>query len=110
INANVLFELPFGKGKLLMKNASPVLNQVVSGWQISMITRYRSGLPSSLFYGGVFPTNFSFGAIAYPISSYTYGTMTYDQKGNPSVFSSTTQASNWLPMYAGSVGTRAAIR
>jgi hypothetical protein len=99
-----------GKGKLLLKNANPVVNQIVGGWQISMISRYRSGLPSSLFYGGVFPTNFSFGAIAYPISSYTYGTSTYDQKGNPSVFASTTASSNWLPMYAGSVGTRAAIR
>jgi hypothetical protein len=110
INANFLYELPFGKGKMLLKNASPVLNQIVGGWQVSTIARYRSGLPTSLFYAGVFPTNFSFGAIAYPISSYSYGTTTYDQKGNPSVFASTTQASNWLPMFAGSVGTRAAIR
>ena len=111
INANVLYELPLGKGKLLFRNASPILNQIVGGWQISMISRYRSGLPSSIFYGGVFPTNFSFGAVAYPISpSYSYGTSTYDQKGNPSVFASTASASNWLPMYAGSVGERAAIR
>ena len=110
INANFLYELPLGKGKMLMKNAGPVLNEIVGGWQISTIARYRSGLPTSLFYAGVFPTNFSFGAIAYPISSYSYGTTTYDQKGNPSVFASTTQASNWLPMYAGSVGTRAAVR
>ncbi len=110
INANVLYELPFGKGKLLLKNANPVVNQFVGGWQISMIERYRSGLPSSVFYGGVYPTNFSFGAVAYPISSYTFGTTTYDQKGNPSVFASTTAATNWLPMYAGSVGPRASIR
>jgi Carboxypeptidase regulatory-like domain len=110
INANILYELPFGKGKWLLRNAGPVMNQIVNGWQISMISRYRSGLPSSIFYGGVFPTNFSFGAIAYPISSYSYGTSTYDQKGNPSVFSNTSAASNWLPMYAGSVGSRAAIR
>ncbi len=110
INANVLYELPFGKGKWLLKNAGPVMNQIVGGWQISVIERYRSGLPSSIFYGGVFPTNFSFGAVAYPIAPYTYGTSTYDQKGNPSVFSSTTQATNWLPMYAGDTGPRAAIR
>ena len=110
INANVLYELPFGKGKTLLKNAGTVMNEIVGGWQISAIYRYRSGLPSSIFYGGVFPTNFSFGAIAYPIASYTYGTTTYDQKGNPSAFASTTAASNWLPMYAGTVGTRAAIR
>ena len=66
INANVLYELPFGKGKMLLKNAGPVVNQIVGGWQISLIERYRSGLPSSVFYGGVYPTNFSFGAVAYP--------------------------------------------
>jgi hypothetical protein len=110
INANLLFELPFGKGKTFLKNANSVLDQIVGGWQISTIARYRSGLPSSIFYGGVFPTNFSFGAIAYPISSYSYGTAAFDQRGNPSVFAATTAASNWLPMYAGDVGTRAAIR
>lgn len=110
INANVLYELPIGNGKWLLGNASPLLNEFVGGWQISVIQRYRSGLPSSIFYGGVFPTNFSFGAVAYPISSYTFGNTEFDQKGNPSVFSSTTEASNWLPMMAGQVGMRAAIR
>ncbi|MCU1336139.1 MAG: hypothetical protein JWO19_1720 [Bryobacterales bacterium] len=109
INANVLYELPFGNGKMLLKNASPILDQIVGGWQISTIARYRSGLPSSIFFGGVFPTNFSFGAIAYPIAGYSTGGG-YDQKGNPSVFASTSQSSNWLPMYAGSVGARSAIR
>ena len=66
-----------------LKNAGPVMNEIVGGWQISVIERYRSGLPSSIFYGGVFPTNFSFGAVAYPIASYTYGTSTYDQAGTP---------------------------
>ena len=110
INANVLYELPFGKGKILAEERVPCMDEIVGGWQISMISRYRSGLPSSVFYGGVFPTNFSFGAIAYPDLVLRVGTTSYDQKGNPSVFASTTAASNWLPMYAGSVGTRAAIR
>ncbi len=109
INANVLYELPLGKGKMLFKNAGPFLDEFVGGWQISTIIRYHSGLPSSIFYGGVFPTNFSFGAIAYPISG-SFATGTYDQKGNPSAFASTTEASNWLPMMAGQVGTRAVIR
>jgi hypothetical protein len=110
INANLFYELPFGKGKTFLGNAGRALDEVVGGWQLSTIARFRSGLPSSIFYGGVYPTNFSFGAVAYPISSYSFGTTEYDQKGNPSVFSSTTEASNWLPMYAGTVGTRAAIR
>jgi hypothetical protein len=111
INANVLYELPFGKGKTLLKNASTFLDEIVGGWQISTIARYRSGLPSSIFYGGVWPTNFSFGAIAYPINP-TYSTVNgYDQKGNPGVFANpSASAGNWLPMYAGEVGQRAAVR
>ena len=49
-NANVLYELPFGRGKF--KNTTPLLNEIVGGWQISLIQRYRSGLPSSVYYGG----------------------------------------------------------
>jgi hypothetical protein len=83
----------------------------VNGWQISTIARYRSGLPSSVFYGGVWPTNFSFGAVAYPINPNFSVTNGFDQQGNPSVFGNTSaSAANWLPMYAGSVGSRSAVR
>ena len=33
---------------------------LVGGWQLSTIFRYRSGLPTSVAYGGLWPTNFSF--------------------------------------------------
>jgi Carboxypeptidase regulatory-like domain len=110
VNANVLFELPFGKGKMLFNDASSLVDDVVGGWQLSMITRYRSGLPSAIFYNGIWPTNFSFGAVAYPINPSFSVTNGFDQKGNPAVFADTSAANNWLPMYAGTVGTRAAVR
>jgi hypothetical protein len=111
INANVLYELPLGKGKALLGSASPVVDNLVGGWQLSMISRYRSGLPSAVFYNGIWPTNFSFGAVAYPINPSFTVTNGFDQKGNPSVFTNPAAASaNWLPMYAGTVGTRAAVR
>jgi hypothetical protein len=111
INANLLYELPFGKGKMLMRDASTWLDELVGGWQISTIARYHSGLPSSIFYGGIWPTNFSFGAIAYPINPSFSTSNGIDQSGNPSMFSNpVAAASNWLPMYAGSVGSRAAVR
>jgi hypothetical protein len=111
VNANVLYELPFGKGKTFLRGASTLVDEIVGGWQLSTIARYRSGLPSSIFYGGVWPTNFSFGAVAYPINP-TYSTIGgYDQKGNPGVFANpAAAAANWLPMYAGEVGSRAPIR
>jgi hypothetical protein len=110
INANFLYELPFGKGKAFLKGASTWLDEIVGGWQISTIARYRSGLPSAIFYNGVWPTNFSFGAVAFPINPSFSVSNGFDQKGNPSVFANTNDANNWLPMFAGSVGSRAAVR
>jgi len=109
MNANVLFELPFGQGKKFLSNSSMLLDNVVGGWQISGIFRYRSGLPTSVAYSGLWPTNFSFTTIAYAKDEYEDG-VTTNQFGNPSIFASTTEAANWLPMQPGEVGTRAAVR
>ena len=111
INANLLYELPLGKGKALLGNASPWLDEIVGGWQVSTIARYHSGLPSSIFYGGIWPTNFSFGAIAYPINPIFSTSNNIDSQGNPGIFANPIAAAgNWLPMYAGTVGARAATR
>jgi hypothetical protein len=45
-----LFELPFGRNKLLLSNANKVVNQIVSGIQISPVITYSSGLPFTLTY------------------------------------------------------------
>jgi hypothetical protein len=109
VNANVLIELPFGKGKRFMNSASGLTEQVVSGWQLSGIFRYRSGLPTAVAYSGLWPTNFSFNTIAYAVGAYD-DHVTTNQFGNPSIFDSTTEAANWKPMLPGEVGTRAAVR
>ena len=90
INANFVLELPFGKGKMFMRNASTWLDEIVGGWQISTIARFRTGLPSAIFYNGVLPTNFSFGAMAYPINgSYQYGPNGFNVKTETRVSSRT---------------------
>jgi len=43
--ANVIYELPFGKGKTYMGGASKAMNYVVGGWQVSDTTNWSSGLP-----------------------------------------------------------------
>lgn len=45
-----LYELPFGRNKLLLSNANAVINQIVTGWQLSPVITYSSGLPFSLSY------------------------------------------------------------
>jgi hypothetical protein len=109
LNANGLYELPFGKGKHFLSGAGSVMNQLVAGWQISTIMRYRSGLPTAVAYTGIWPTNYAFNTIAYPVGPYE-SKIGYNEFGNPSVFGSTKQAANWRPMNPGEVGQRAALR
>jgi len=109
VNSNVLFELPFGRGKAMLGNAGDLTEALVGGWQLSTIFRYRSGLPTSVAYSGLWPTNFSFTTLADPIGAYDDG-VTVNQNGNPAIFSSTTDAANWKPMLPGEVGTRGSVR
>jgi hypothetical protein len=71
VNSNVLFELPFGRGKAMLGNAGDLTEALVGGWQLSTIFRYRSGLPTSVAYSGLWPTNFSFTTLADPIGATT---------------------------------------
>jgi hypothetical protein len=109
INANVLYELPLGKGKMFLSNTNKYVGQMVGGWQISNIMRYRSGLPTAVFTSGIFPTNFSFGAIDFVAKPFK-SSVGYDNLGNPGLFSNVNASQSFLPMYAGDVGTRAPLR
>ena len=40
-----LYELPFGKGKRFLSDASGFVNSVLGGWAVSGITRYNTGPP-----------------------------------------------------------------
>jgi Carboxypeptidase regulatory-like domain/TonB dependent receptor len=43
--ANVIYELPVGRGKHFMSGASRLMDLVVGGWQITNTTTYGTGLP-----------------------------------------------------------------
>ncbi|HEX3102638.1 MAG TPA: TonB-dependent receptor, partial [Pyrinomonadaceae bacterium] len=60
VNANTLWELPVGRGKMLFGNANKYVNAIIGGWQFNTIFRYNSGLPvgSPVDLGG-WPTNWN---------------------------------------------------
>jgi hypothetical protein len=110
LNSNVLVDLPFGQGKKFLSNAGGLVDQLVGGWQVSGIFRYRSGLPTSVAYGGIWVTNWSFVGLADPIGAYDAEVQIND-KGNPALFPTTVDAAkNWTPQRPGNTGTRAALR
>jgi len=60
LNANLIYQLPFGKGRHFLSDTHGVVNAILGGWQISSIFRYNSGLPveAPLDFGG-WPTNWN---------------------------------------------------
>lgn len=112
ISTNALYELPFGKGKMFFANTPGWANQIIGGWQVSTIMRYRTGLPTTISNAGIYPTNYLNAAIAIvaPGKTAPAGGAVYNQNNNPSVFGNTNTISSFVGQYPGLTGTRAITR
>ena len=42
------YELPFGRGRMILGGAGGVVDRIVSGWQLNAIATYQSGFPLSI--------------------------------------------------------------
>jgi hypothetical protein len=49
ISAYAIYDLPFGRGKVLGKNANGVVNGVIGGWEVSPIVSFRTGWPMPVY-------------------------------------------------------------
>lgn len=47
-NASFLYDLPFGRGRSLLSNASGIVNHLAGGWSMSGLFRVQGGLPMSV--------------------------------------------------------------
>jgi hypothetical protein len=45
VSAYAIYDLPFGRGKMLGKNANRAVNGVIGNWQVSPIVSFRTGWP-----------------------------------------------------------------
>ena len=45
INADAVWQMPFGKGRALMNTSNRALDAILGGWQLSGIYRWNTGLP-----------------------------------------------------------------
>jgi hypothetical protein len=110
-NANFLYSLPFGKGKMLLGGAPKWVDTVVNGWQVSGIITARSGLPTTISGTGAFSTNYNQGNQAIPAGpTPSTGAVMFDQLGNPSLFPKTTVTSAYKDNLPGGVGMRGIVR
>jgi hypothetical protein len=68
INANWVYQLPFGRGKRFGSGMGRVTNFVLGGWTVAGLWRWSSGYPFSLF-SPEWATNFQLESQAVPLSS-----------------------------------------
>jgi hypothetical protein len=52
-NALGTYVLPFGQGQRWLATSNPVLSRIVSGWSVSPIFTYGTGLPVEIYTGGL---------------------------------------------------------
>jgi hypothetical protein len=108
-NGNVLYQLPIGKGKLVLRNAPGWLDEIVDGWQISTIMRVSSGLPSDIQGTFAFNTSYWFPSLAIPAGQFQEH-QGIDAQGNPSLFANTNVINAFADQAPGQTGTRAIVR
>ncbi len=100
LNTNFIFELPFGKGKYVARNANGAANAIIGGWSLSGLARWSSGLPLTIGNGGTWPTNWQLGGGATQIGPVHTGVI--KQTTDPNI-----KVPNLFPDPLGSTGIQA---
>ncbi|HEY1678506.1 MAG TPA: TonB-dependent receptor [Candidatus Sulfotelmatobacter sp.] len=49
VSAYAIYDLPFGRGKMLGKSANRAVNGVIGGWEVSPIVSFRTGWPLPVY-------------------------------------------------------------
>lgn len=66
INANLVYQLPFGRGQKLLAGASSVVQNLIGGWHVSGVFRWTSGFPITVDNGPDWPTDWNIEGDAEP--------------------------------------------
>jgi hypothetical protein len=68
-NMNGIVELPFGRGKRFGAQLNKGLNAIAGGWQLAGIFRWTSGLPTYVYNGRAWPTEWNLAGYGTPTGS-----------------------------------------
>jgi hypothetical protein len=113
INADAVWQVPFGKGQALLGNANKLVDALVGGWQISGIFRWNSGLPIvAPFDSAQWATNFNVQANVTPLSP-VHTCASRPRTGDPKIFGSCDETAiyqNFRAAYPGETGPRNYLR
>ena len=111
VNANWMAELPFGKGRHFAGDASPVVDALIGGWELSGVARWTSGFPFTVDNGNFWATNWDEQGIAQMIAKPKIGHHIDPTTGAISVFADPVAAfKDFQHPFPGQAGSRNAIR
>jgi hypothetical protein len=92
-SAFVVYQLPLGRGRSVLKTASPFVNALVGGWQVSAIWHASTGFPISVGDGGNWPTDWQLTPSASQVGpSPVQQTTRNGGNGGPNIFANPTAA------------------
>jgi hypothetical protein len=110
INANLIYDLPFGPGRHWLTDKNWFTENVIGGWQLSGLARWTSGYPFSISTYA-FATDFEQDAKAVQVGPKPKTGVYYDTAGNPNVFKDGPNAiSAFRNAYPGEAGQRNNLR
>ena len=109
VTANILYPLPFGRGRAFISGAHGWLNQVVGGWQVSSLIRYHLGVPTTVGGELAYNANYWLSSLAIPTGPVSAAVHT-DQNGYPSLFANTSVSGSFADELPGHTGARAVLR
>jgi hypothetical protein len=66
LNANLVYQLPFGKGQRFGSNSGTLVNELIGGWRVSGIFRWTTGFPITIDNGFTWATNWNIEGDAMP--------------------------------------------
>jgi hypothetical protein len=93
LNANWVYEAPFGRGRYFGSGMGKIADALIGGWGLSGIVHWTSGFPFSMGGGAGWPTNWQLQGQAVQTGKPGKVGVFLDSSGNPNMFKDTTQAS-----------------
>ena len=121
LNANFIYDLPFGKGRHFGGSSSGVANAILGGWTVTGLFRWTSGFPFSVGAGTGWATDFELSGTSFVQGPKPKTGVFIDQDGDPNVFKDAINLTctcfpgagfntNFRATYAGEAGQRNIFR
>ncbi len=117
LNANFIYDLPFGHARHWGAGTSGVVNAIFGGWTVSGLFRWTTGFPFSVVAGNGWQTDFELAGTSFVQGAKPKTGVFRDQDGDPNVFENAIDLTctcfpgdgfntNFRATYAGEAGER----